>query len=91
MIGMKVLTKAKIVNLSLNSPKKNPHPTIHFSQENPPEASQTNSLRQQQILNDCYEAIKIIANEKTRALAHEKKHMMKTTTEAFLQLKKTEK
>lgn len=89
MIGMKVLKKAKIVNLSLNSP--NPPPNIHLSQESLPEASQTSSLKQQQILNDCYEAIKIIATEKAKALAHEKKNIMKTTTDAFLQLKKTDK
>jgi hypothetical protein len=88
---MKVLKKAKIVNISLNNPKHNSPTTIHFSQDYSQDQIASSSLKQQQLVHDCYEAIRIIALEKGKTHGGDKKTMMKTTADGFLQFKKTEK
>ena len=57
---MKSMKKAKIVNLSLKTFKDNSTTTIHTTHDHPEDPLATHNLKQQHILNDCYQAIKII-------------------------------
>ena len=57
---MKMLKKAKIVNISLNSPKQH-SPTIHLAQSTAPNFLHTTLKKTDSLLNHCYQVIKIIS------------------------------
>ena len=63
---MKVLKKAKIVNISLNSPQRH-SPTLHLSQA-PPQEHLAPPLLREDLLAQAYEAVRLIAHSRLKAL-----------------------
>ena len=63
---MKVLKKAKIVNISLNSPQRH-SPTLHLSQP-PPHDHLAPHLFKEDLLAHAYEAVRLIAHSRLKAL-----------------------
>ena len=62
---MKIIKQAKVVNLCLNSPKKL-SPTIHLTQNTSQEHQKQQNFHHDQLLHNCYEAVKIISQQKTQ-------------------------
>ena len=84
---MKMIKKARIVNLSLSS-SKNYSPTIHYSHEHVNDFFLTQNQKQQHIMDKCYEAIKIIDDEKHKVTVNERKTR---TVDSYRQVKKDDK
>jgi len=86
-----MLKKAKIVNISLSSPKNIATPLIHVSQENDKEyLSRLNDSKMESILNNCIEAINLICAQRKQNLEKERK-TTKTIAESLKEAKKTDK
>lgn len=86
-----MLKKAKIVNISLNSPKNIVTPPIHLSREKDDEHLDIlNDAKMELILNHCIEAINLICTQKKQNLEKERK-LTKTLTEGLKEAKKTDK
>jgi hypothetical protein len=75
---MKMIKKAKIINISLNSPKHQ-SPTIHLAHSHSTELLQQSSEKQAYIMDHAYEALKLIGHEKGKALNADKKVPNKST------------
>lgn len=74
-----MLKKAKIVNLSLNSPK-NHAPSIHLIQNTVSNYLHTSiDKKQETLLNHCYRTIKMINDLKNKFPLNENKHQSKTS------------